>query len=239
MYILFFLFLIIILLLLWGSIRLISLWLCLFLSTLLTCIWILSERSLLSLKYFILQEIFTGISLFSLILLGEPIFFFIGLWFKLGLPPLHSWFLTIFFFLKEIDWFLTFSKLIPILLFYNISPLSRILFFVLFFSSFMFLFIYNNIKPILFFRRNINFIWGFLISQVRYFLSVIWILFYFLILFFLLSLPSVSFFELLTLLSLPPSIIFFVKLSLLFWIIQEGIFLYLYLSSWNVHNKLH
>lgn len=72
--------------------------------------------SIISIKYLIMQAYFIILRLIGLLWL--PVLLLIGFFLKIGLPPIHIWFMKLTFFLKKWVFFIfsTIHKLFPILL---------------------------------------------------------------------------------------------------------------------------
>lgn len=214
-----------------GASRLVLVWLSLFLSTFLTCLWLLLETPYISLKYFVLQEVFTSICLFSLLLGSSPVGFYWGLWLKLGLPPFQGWYLGLLYVLVDVSWFLTFSKIVPVCFLYGSLLFSYLFLAGLLFLVLLFLLGTVCLKGVLFFSRCLNFIWGFLVSFSNYFLALAWVGVYFSVNFLLLFSGGASLRGLFLLLGLPPSFVFFFKLLLVFLVVQSFLFFMGFLLS--------
>jgi len=200
----------------WASATsLIGAWLSLFFSTISTVVWLYDTRSSLRLRYFLLQESFTGVGIYSLSFSNTWGLFYLSLMIKLALPPFHGWFLKILFSCSEDNWLLSISKLTPALWLFNIPTFSFI--FLGFVLSIVWYSLYevSGLKSILFLRSCLNLFWGIILSFTNLESSVLWVVLYRLIVFLLLSSPSSGWHRLLVVRGLPPSPLFFLKLSLI------------------------
>lgn len=193
----------------------IRIWLSLFISTILTVIWLLDQSSIFALKYFVIQELFSGVGIFSLVVFLENFLFIFALWIKIALPPFHGWFIKILYRIKNYSWFMTFRKLVPLVIFIQIIILSNLMIFLNFFQIIVYLWLSYSIKSVIFFSRCFNFVWGMVIQHLAFVLRMFWLISYLLVNYFFLQGISVSWRDLLVILSLPPSFLFFTK----FWLI--------------------
>jgi len=200
----------------WASATsLIGVWLSLFFSTISTVVWLYDTRSSLSLRYFLLQESFTGVGVYSLSFNNTWGLFYLSLIMKLALPPFHRWFLKILYSCSEDNWLLSIRKLTPALWLFNIPTFSFI--FLGFVLAIVWYSLYEvrGLKSILFLRSCLNLFWGIILSFTNLESSVLWVVLYRFIVFFLLSSPRSGWHKLLVVRGLPPSPLFFLKLSLI------------------------
>jgi len=216
----------------WASATsLIGVWLSLFFSTISTVVWLYDTRSSLRLSYFLLQESFTGVGVYSLSFNNTWGLFYLSLMMKLALPPFHGWFLKILFSCSEDNWLLSMSKLTPALWLFSTPILSFI--FLGFVLSMVWYSLYevSGLKRILFLSRCLNLFWGIILSFTNLESSVLWVVLYRFIVFILLSSPSSGWHKLLVVRGLPPSPLFFLKLSLILCYSTSSLPALLFLTS--------
>lgn len=191
---------------------LLGVWLSLFLSTLATVVWLVdSDCPSLALKYFLIQEVFTGLGLFSLVYGSRWLLFSIALFLKLALPPFHAWFLKILFSSRTDGWMLGCSKLVPTLWLF-ILQLSSSLFLLLILLQVIFALLdITTVKGVMFLSSCLNLYWGVILAQVNINYGVVWVFVYSYITYMFLTISDLVWQDILVITGLPPSILFFVK----------------------------
>lgn len=191
---------------------LLGVWLSLFLSTLATVVWLVdSDCPSLALKYFLIQEVFTGLGLFSLVYGSRWFLFSIALFLKLALPPFHAWFLKILFSSRTDGWMLGCSKLVPTLWLF-ILQLSSSLFLLLILLQVIFALLdITTVKGVMFLSSCLNLYWGVILAQVNINYGVVWVFVYSYITYMFLTISDLVWQDILVITGLPPSILFFVK----------------------------
>jgi hypothetical protein len=189
-----------------------SVWLRLFLSTLATVVWLVDlDYPSLALKYFLVQEVFTGLALFSLVYSSDWILFSLALFLKLALPPFHTWFLKILFSSNADGWILGYSKLVPTLWLF-ILQLSSSLFLLLILLQVVFALLdITTVKGVIFLSSCLNLYWGVILAQVNVNYGLIWVFIYSYITYTFLTVSRLVWQDILVITGLPPSILFFVK----------------------------
>lgn len=191
---------------------LLGVWLSLFLSTLATVVWLVdSDCPSLALKYFLIQEVFTGLGLFSLVYGSRWFLFSIALFLKLALPPFHAWFLKILFSSRTDGWMLGCSKLVPTLWLF-ILQLSSSLFLLLILLQVIFALLdITTVKGVMFLSSCLNLYWGVILAQVNINYGVVWVFVYSYVTYMFLTISDLVWQDILVITGLPPSILFFVK----------------------------
>jgi len=187
-------------------------WLSLFLSTLATVIWLVDQDyPSLALKYFLVQEVFTGLALFSLVYSSDWFLFSLALFLKLALPPFHAWFIKILFSSSADGWMLGYSKLVPTLWLF-ILPLSLPLFLLMIVLQVVFALLdVVTVKGVMFLSSCLNLFWGVILAQVNINYGLIWVFLYSYITYMFLRVARLVWQDILVITGLPPSILFFVK----------------------------
>jgi hypothetical protein len=186
-------------------------WLSLFLSTLATVVWLTDESPSLALKYFLIQEVLTGLVLFSLAYGSDWSLFSVLLYLKLALPPFHSWFLKILYSSGTDRWILGCSKLVPTLwLFILQLPTSLPLLFILFQVVYALLDVIT-VKGVMFLSSCLNLFWGMILAQVNVNYGFVWVIAYSYITYIFLTVSRLVWQDILVVTGLPPSILFFIK----------------------------
>jgi len=121
----------------------------------------------LAMKYFLVQEVFTGLALFSLVFSSDWFLFSLALFLKLALPPFHAWFLKILFSSNADGWILGYSKLVPTLWLFMLQ-LSSSLFLLLILLQVVFALLdVTTVKGVMFLSRCLNLYWGVILAQVN------------------------------------------------------------------------
>jgi len=187
-------------------------WISLFLSTLATVIWLVDlDYPSLALKYFLIQEVFTGLALFSLVYRSDWFLFSLALFLKLALPPFHAWFVKILFSRNADGWMLGYSKLVPTLWLF-VLPLSLPLFLLLIMLQVVFALLdVVTVKGVMFLSRCLNLFWGVILAQVNINYGLIWVFIYSYITYIFLRVSRVVWQDILVITGLPPSVLFFIK----------------------------
>lgn len=201
-------------------------WISLFLSTLATVVWLAdSDRPSLALKYFLVQEVFTGLALFSLAYSSDWLLFSVALFLKLALPPFHAWFLKILFSRNADGWMLGYSKLVPTLWLFMLQ-LSSSLFLLLILLQVVFALLdITTVKGVIFLSSCLNLYWGVILAQVNINYGLIWVFVYSYITYVFLTVSDLVWQDILVITGLPPSVLFFIKVY--FVIIFDSSFLLL------------
>lgn len=165
----------------------------------------------LALKYFLVQEVFTGFALFSLAYSSDWFLFSFALYLKLALPPFHAWFLKILFSSNADGWMLGYSKMIPTLWLFMLQ-LSSSLFLLLILLQVVFALLdVTTVKGVIFLSSCINLYWGVILAQVNINYGLIWVFTYSYITYMFLTVSDLVWQDILVITGLPPSILFFVK----------------------------
>lgn len=191
---------------------LLGVWLSLFFSTLATVNWLVDlDYPSLALKYFLVQEVFTGLALFSVTYRAAWVLFSLALFLKLALPPFHAWFLKILFSSNADGWMLGYSKLIPTLWLF-ILQLSSALFLLLILLQVVFALLdVTTVKGVIFLSRCLNLYWGVILAQVNINYGLVWVLVYSYVTYIFLTVSGLVWQDILVVTGLPPSILFFIK----------------------------
>lgn len=201
-------------------------WLRLFLSTLATVVWLVdSECPSLALKYFLVQEVFTGLALFSLIYSSDWFLFSLALFLKLALPPFHAWFLKILFSRSADNWILGYSKLVPTLWLFMLQLSSSLFLLLILLQVFFALLDVVTVKGVMFLSSCLNLYWGIILAQVNVNYGLVWVFIYSYITYMFLTVSGLVWQDILVITGLPPSILFFVKVY--FVIVFDSSFLLL------------
>lgn len=208
----------------------------------LSWVFVILISPLLAIKYLIMQTYFIVLSLVGL--LWTPLLLVLGLLLKVGLPPMHIWFIKMSFFIEK--WvFLIFStlhKLLPLFLLGRLFLLGSYLLGALLLVAGRLIFQVFELFLVLITSSIVHRRWTLLRIQYRLKLSLTYWILYSLVFFTFLS--TIHFFKLfkrgveqssstrimwLILSGLPPFIIFWLKVWIFFFITQVRISLRLVL----------
>lgn len=187
----------------------------------------------ISIKYLIIQAYFMILGLVGL--LWVPIFLFFGLLLKVGLPPIHIWFIKLSFFIKK--WvFLLFStihKLLPLLFIGSLLLRSSIFLVVLLVVAGRLIFQVFELFLILLTSSIVHRSWTLLSIQFNLKLSLrYWVLYSFVFFLFLSTIHFLALFKSgieqssstsvmwLVLSGLPPFVIFWLKVWIFLFFVQ-------------------